>query len=78
MLLDKISPPSKSFRPATISEFLALRLAIKLNDTENLYSYLRICHRVSEESLMEKLAELINADIAGSQLAKAFCSAFDH
>jgi hypothetical protein len=78
MLLDKIYPPAKTFRPATIKEFLGLRLAIKLNDLENLYSCLRLCNRVSEESLIEKLSELISAGLSGPQLAEAFRNSFNH
>ena len=78
MLLDKISLPAKNFRPATIKEFLGLRLAIKLNDLENLYSYLRLCNRVSEESLIEKLTELIRTGMSGPQLAEAFRNIFNY
>jgi hypothetical protein len=78
MLLDKISPPAKTLRPVTIKEFLGLRLAIKLNDLENLYLYLRLCNRISEESLTEKLSELISAGLSGPQLAEAFRNGFNH
>lgn len=78
MLLDKFSSPAKRFRPATISEFLGLQLALKLNDLDNLYSYLRLCHRFSEESLVEKLAELISAGTGRPQLAEAFRNIFNH
>lgn len=78
MLLDKFSSPARSFRPATVSEYLGFRLATKLNDVDNLYSYLRLCHRYSEESLVEKLSELIGNGIAGPQLAEAFRNIFNH
>jgi hypothetical protein len=78
MLLDKFSPPATSFRPATISEFLGLQLAVKLNDLDNLYYYLRLTHRFSEESLIEKLTELVNAGMTGHQLAEGFRNVFDH
>jgi hypothetical protein len=78
MLLDKISPPTKNFLPATIKEFLGLRLAVKLNDLENLYLHLRLCNRVSEESLIARLTELVNAGLSGPQLAESFRNSFDH
>jgi len=77
MLLDKISPPTKIFRPATISEFVGLQLAVKLNDIDNLYSYLRVCHRISEESLIEKLTELTGAGMSGPQLGEALRKIFN-
>jgi hypothetical protein len=78
MLLDKISLPAKAFRPATINEFVGLQLTVKLNDLDNLYLYLRLCHRISEESLMEKLTELIGAGMSGPQLGEAIRNAFNH
>jgi hypothetical protein len=78
MLLDQISPIPKNFQPASVTEFLGFRIAAKLNDLEHLYFYLRLCHRFSEEQLVEKLSQLISAGLAGGQLAEAFRNALNN
>ena len=78
MLLDRISRITKTFRPTSVSEFLGLRIAAKLNDLEHLYFYLRLSNRFNEQILVGKLNELIGAGLTRDQVAEAFRNTFNN
>jgi hypothetical protein len=72
MLLDRISRVTKTFQPASVREFLGLRIAAKLNDLEHLYLYLRLSNRFNEQILIARLNELIRAGLTRDQVAEVF------
>lgn len=55
MLLDDRQRPEQRFQPASVNEFIGLRLALKLKDVKRLNFYLRACANFSVEQLRATL-----------------------
>lgn len=71
-VLDQMAGSSGYFRPKTATEFFALQLARKLNDTANLQRYLALVERHSESLLLQAFRKAVNGQGRRQGLAERF------
>jgi hypothetical protein len=74
-ILDQMAKPS-AFVPTTTQQYIALQLAKRLSDTENVRWYLRSLENFGEARLLEAFHSI--QAVAPSDLASVFRSLFHH
>ena len=71
-VLDQVARSSGYFRPKTASEFFALQLARKLNDTVSLEKYFALVDHHSEQLLLQAFRRTVNGQGRRQILAERF------
>src|SRR5450759_2931447 len=60
-ILDQYIPTGNAFRPKTMADLLALRLARKLNDAEAVRHYAELASQYSEAELLSAFRRTVNS-----------------
>jgi len=71
-ILDSISAKAKSFHPESVSEYSALQLAKKLDDTESLWKYLALLNQHAPSVIVEAFIRAQGRGLTEKELISAF------
>lgn len=71
-ILDSMRPNTRSFRPQTLREYLALQLANGLGDPDLVWKYRSLFDEHSLAEVAEALSDAQGRGLAGGELIRAF------
>ena len=71
-ILDSVIASSQAFRPQSVVEYIALQLAKKLGDTDQLWNYLSLFERHSLQVILEAFASAQESRLTGKELITVF------
>lgn len=71
-ILDSMRPKTRSFRPQTLGEYLALQLTKRLGDSDLVWKYRTLFDQYSLAEVSEAFSRARGRGLAGGKLIRAF------